>query len=68
MELWEAVAPGTDATLAGRAAAAIQSIGLITVSLMSLEMSQTVIEEEVVRRVQGSAPARVGDTCHDSSA
>src|SRR5688572_26916435 len=59
MELWEAVAPNDGATLAGRAAIAIESIGLITVSLMSLEMAQTVIEEEVVRRVHVSAPTRV---------
>ena len=59
MELWQAVAPGGDAPLAGRAAMAIESIGLITVSLMSLEMAQTVLEEEVVRRVHVSAPTRV---------
>jgi hypothetical protein len=59
MELWQAVAPGSGAAVATRAAMAIESIGLITVSLMSLEMAQTVIEEEVVRRVQVSAPTRV---------
>jgi hypothetical protein len=59
MELWQAVAPAGGAPLAGRAALAIESIGLITVSLMSLEMSQTVLEEEVVRRVHVSAPTRV---------
>jgi hypothetical protein len=59
MALWEAVAPADGTTLAGRAATAIESIGLITVSLMSLEMSQTVVEEEVVRRVHVSAPTRV---------
>src|SRR5687767_7869755 len=58
MALWEAVAPG-GASLAERAATAIESIGLITVSLMSLEMAQTVVEEEVVRRVHVSAPTRV---------
>jgi hypothetical protein len=58
MELWHAVGPGS-LTLAQRAATAIESIGLITVSLMSLEMAQTVIEEEVVRRVHVSAPTRV---------
>jgi hypothetical protein len=42
-----------------RAATAIESIGLITVSLMALEMAQTVVEEEVVRRVHVSAPTRV---------
>jgi hypothetical protein len=59
IELWEAVAPGSSATLASRAAAAIESVGLITVSLMLLEMAQTVIEEEVVRRVHVGAPTRV---------
>jgi hypothetical protein len=58
VELWQAVAPGS-APVATRAAMAIESIGLITVSLMSLEMAQTVVEEEVVRRVQVSAPTRV---------
>ena len=34
-------------------------IGLLTVALMALEMAQTVIEEEVLRRVHVSAPTRV---------
>ena len=55
----EAVAPGSRVTLGVRAAAAIESIGLVTVSLMSLEMAQTVVEEEVVRRVHVSSPTRV---------
>jgi hypothetical protein len=59
MELWQAVVPGTGDALASRAAKAIESVGLITVSLMSLEMAQTVVEEEVVRRVHVSAPTRV---------
>jgi hypothetical protein len=59
MELWQAMTPGGGASLASRAATVIESIGLITVSLMSLEMAQTVVEEEVVRRVHVSAPTRV---------
>ena len=59
IELWQAVSPASNAPIATRAASAIESIGLITVSLMSLEMAQTVIEEEVVRRVHVSAPTRV---------
>ena len=59
LELWASVGPGEGVTLAERAAAAIESIGLVTVSLMSLEMAQTVVEEEVVRRVHVSAPTRV---------
>src|SRR5688572_5667117 len=42
MQLWQAVAAGGGAPIASRAALAIESIGLITVSLMSLEMAQTV--------------------------
>lgn len=59
LELWEAVQLSGSAPLSMRAATAIESIGLITVSLMALEMAQTVVEEEVVRRVHVSAPTRV---------
>ena len=58
MELWQAVAsPGLE--LPQRAASVIESIGLVTVALMGVEMAQTVVEEEVVRRVHVSAPTRV---------
>lgn len=59
LELWQAVSLATESTLAARAAQAIESIGLLAVSLMALEMAQTVVEEEVVRRVHVSAPTRV---------
>jgi hypothetical protein len=59
MELWTAVAPGDDQPIAARAATAIESIGLLAVALVALEMAQTVVEEEVVRRVHVSAPTRV---------
>lgn len=59
LQLWQAASPDSSAALSARAAAAIESIGLITVALMSLEMAQTVIEEEVLRRVHVSAPTRV---------
>jgi hypothetical protein len=58
LELWEAVA-GRERVLAERAATAIESIGLLAVSLVALEMSQTVVEEEVVRAAHVSAPTRV---------
>ena len=57
LELWQAISGSSE--VSSRAAAAIESIGLITVSLMALEMAQTVVEEEVVRRVHVSAPTRV---------
>ena len=59
MELWDAVAPREGQALAMRAATAIESIGLLAVALVGLEMAQTVVEEEVVRRVHVSAPTRV---------
>ena len=59
MALWAAVVPEIEQTLSMRAAAAIETIGMLTVALMALEMAQTVGEEEVVRRVHVSAPTRV---------
>jgi hypothetical protein len=57
LELWTAVTPGIP--LAERATTAIESIGMLAVALVALEMAQTVVEEEVVRRVHVSAPTRV---------
>lgn len=57
--LWSAVMTPGDNVLAVRAATVIESIGLAAVALVALEMAQTVIEEEVVRRVHVSAPTRV---------
>ena len=59
MGLWDAIGPREGQALAVRAANVIESIGLLAVSLVGLEMAQTVVEEEVVRRVHVSAPARV---------
>jgi hypothetical protein len=59
LELWDAVAPREAHGLVARASAAIESIGMLAVALVALEMSQTVAEEEVVRRVHVSAPTRV---------
>ena len=59
LELWTAVIEPEGQTLPARAALAIESIGLVAVALVALEMSQTVAEEEVVRRVHVSAPTRV---------
>jgi hypothetical protein len=59
LELWRAVAGAEGMSVAIRSATAIESIGLMAVALLALEMSQTVIEEEVVRRAHVSAPTRV---------
>src|SRR5688572_13151807 len=59
VELWDATIPRDGQTLAARGAAVIESIGLLAVALVGLEMAQTVVEEEVVRRMLVSAPTRV---------
>ena len=59
VELWDAVVPRAGHGIATRAATAIESVGMVAVALVALEMAQTVIEEEVVRRVHVSAPSRV---------
>ena len=41
------------------AATVIESFGLLAVALVGLEIAQTVLEEEVVREAQISAPTRV---------
>lgn len=37
----------------------IESIGILAIALVAMEIAQTVVEEEVVRRAQVSAPTRV---------
>ena len=59
VELWESIAPVGGMPLARRVASGIESIGMVAVALVALEMAQTVLEEEVVRRVHVSAPTRV---------
>ncbi|HEX6161397.1 MAG TPA: hypothetical protein VF111_14575 [Thermoanaerobaculia bacterium] len=52
--LWHAVT--SSPTLVS---AVIEGIGILAVALVALEIAQTVMEEEVVRRSQVSAPTRV---------
>ena len=56
-DLWQAAIGGKGQAMAVRAA--IESVGMLAVALVALEMAQTVAEEEVVRRVHVSAPTRV---------
>ena len=59
LALWGAMVGGEGQDVASRAATAIESIGLLAVALVAIEMAQTVTEDEVVRRVHVSAPTRV---------
>lgn len=45
--------------LAGRFDAVLEAVGLLTIAVAALELGQTVLEEEVRREVQISAPTRV---------
>jgi hypothetical protein len=44
---------------AGAAEAIIETIGLLAVAVVSLQIAQTIMEEEVIREAQVSAPTRV---------
>ena len=52
-KLWSGLARQPDAS------AVIESLGTLAVALVAVEITQTVVEEEIVRRAQVSAPTRV---------
>jgi hypothetical protein len=58
-ELWQGVQPGGTFSLNQRLNAVLESIALLTVAVAALELGQTIIEEEVQREAQMSAPTRV---------
>lgn len=58
IELWQGIDPRSDLALRPRFHALLESIGLLTIAVASLELSQTVLEEEVLRRADMSAPTR----------
>ncbi len=58
-ELWQGVNPAGAASLRDRFNAILESIGLLTIAVAALELGQTILEEEVVREAQMSAPTRV---------
>jgi hypothetical protein len=53
---WDALASGFNASAAQ---GIIEAIGLIAVAVVALQIAQTIVEEEVIREVQVSAPTRV---------
>ena len=53
---WHALGRGLDA---GAAQGIIEAIGLIAVAVVALQIAQTIVEEEVIREAQVSAPTRV---------
>lgn len=53
---WQALAGGLEV---GAAQGIIEAIGLIAVAVVALQIAQTIVEEEVIREAQVSAPTRV---------
>lgn len=58
-ELWHGLDPGEDLPLRDRFNSILEAIGLLTIAVAALELSQTILEEEVQRTAQMSAPTRV---------
>ena len=59
MQLWQSVQPFEAAPLLPRLNAVLESIAVLTVAVAALELGQTILEEEVHRGAQMSAPTRV---------
>ncbi|HEX2200166.1 MAG TPA: hypothetical protein VHG88_16315 [Burkholderiales bacterium] len=57
--LWEGIQPFRELSLTERLNAVLGGIAVLTVALASLELGQTILEEEVQRDAQMSAPTRV---------
>lgn len=58
-ELWHGVNPTSSIVLRERFNAVLESIGLLTIAVVALELGQTILEEEVQREVHVSSPTRV---------
>src|SRR5687767_9048664 len=59
MQLWQGVQPFEGAGLQQRLNVVLESIAVLTVAVAALELGQTILEEEVHRQAQMSAPTRV---------
>jgi hypothetical protein len=59
LELWHGLWVHEHLSLRDRFDSILESIGMLTIAVAALELGQTVLEEEVVRRAHMSAPTRV---------
>jgi len=59
LELWHGLNPSVELPLRERFNSVLESIGLLTIAVVALELGQTILEEEVRREAQVSAPTRV---------
>ncbi|MBC7790295.1 MAG: hypothetical protein H7Z74_10150 [Anaerolineae bacterium] len=59
VELWQGINPTSELPLRARFNSVLETIGLLTIAVAALELGQTILEEEVLRKAQMSAPTRV---------
>ena len=59
IELWHGINPNEALPLRDRFNSILESIGLLTIAVVALELGHTILEEEVQREAQVSAPTRV---------
>ena len=59
MELLQGINPASDMPLRERFNSVLECVGLLTIAVAALELGQTILEEEVQRGAQMSAPTRV---------
>ena len=59
VQLWHGIQLFDEAPLVQRLNAVLESIAVLTVAVAALELGQTILEEEVQRGAQMSAPTRV---------
>ncbi len=59
MELWHGINPMAGLPLRERFNSILEGIGLLTIAVAALELGQTILEEEVQRKAEVSAPTRV---------
>lgn len=59
LQLWDAVSPASSLTVVQRLNDVLEAIALLTIAVASLELGQTILEEEVQREAQMSTPTRV---------
>jgi hypothetical protein len=59
IELWQGINPRATVPLRQRFNIILECVGLLTIAVAALELGQTILEEEVLRKAQMSAPTRV---------
>jgi len=59
LEIWHALSPADTESARERFNTILESIGLLTIATASLELGQTVLEEEIQRKTYTSTPTRV---------